>query len=208
MSQEYPLVQCEPDDPNRCQASAGHKGQCGYLAIPGLKMCRIHATASIPAMERKAIYQVKVQQWRTRLEELGKHDGLRTLTEEIGVMRLMLEQRLNTCATTEDLLREGHALMGITQTIERLVVSSHKLEKSLGNLLDKTTAIQFSMEVVAIITRHLTRTISDISALDVIDRTDERITNMFQHDLVDAVTRDIEQAITKLEPRGSDDDKI
>jgi len=145
---------CEPDSPNRCQAIFS-AGQCKYEAQPGYKNCSIHNLLESNAAAAKIIKQYNVAKWSARIGQFAEHEQVKGLREEIGIVRLLLETVLNQCGTDFDLLLYSNKISELVSKIESLVKSCHKLESSMGVLLDKTAALQLSGEIVEIINQHI-----------------------------------------------------
>ena len=191
----------DPADPRRCGASTAN-GQCMNLSVDGGNVCLVHGgNKQIEAQQRKQIYDFRAMKWRNRLQQMLSSDAQRSLFEEVGVMRIMFEEKLTKCITTEDLLREGAFLQQQAQIIERLVTSAHKLEKSVGNTLDKSSAIQFAMEIVAIVQKHLDGHIDQILELPPEGREDAVVNKVLKETMIDAITGEIETALKRTQAK-------
>lgn len=139
----------DPADPRRCQAITPH-GQCSFTAVEGYHYCKLHDTRHND--EKIKLRNYRLSQWKGRVAELGSSSEVKSLRDEIGILRLLLEQRLNACADTTDLMLHSHALSKLVLDIEKLVGSCHKLESSMGQLLDKQAILNFASIVVSKIT--------------------------------------------------------
>ena len=65
---------------------------------------------------------------------------------------MMLEETLNRCNDEHDLMLRSTSISNLVANIERLVLSAHKLEINLGQLLDRNRALQLADELIQIIT--------------------------------------------------------
>jgi hypothetical protein len=148
----------DPSDPNRCQATqTGGKNQCLNLAVPGGRTCLVHGgNMAINRQEKELSNNYRLQRWKGRVQELSTGNDVKSLREEIGILRMILEERLNDCNDSHSLILQSGPLGDLVLKIEKVVVSCHKLEGSMGRLLDKQALIIFAGSVVEIISRHIT----------------------------------------------------
>lgn len=147
------IQKCAPDDPNRCQA-VHSQGQCLNLAAPESKYCLAHGGnkgAQVSKAQQLRNYQLT--RWRSDVERSANSPQIKSLREEIGICRIVLETTLNRCDSETDLMLKSHTISDLVSRIERLVISCHKLEDQMGNLLDKTQILQFSQELIRLITQ-------------------------------------------------------
>lgn len=151
------FVRCEPDDPKRCQAVCrGNTGQCPYTAIENSQYCHMHCgPVQANAEKAKAIRMYRLSQYRDRVNELADHDKVKSLREEIGILRVMLEELVNSCKTSLDLMLNTNKISDLVVKIEKLVSSCHRLEQSTGMLLDKQSALHLASIIVNIISEHV-----------------------------------------------------
>jgi len=152
MSQvEQKLFRCEADDPNRCQG-VGQGGQCPFKAEEGSKFCLRHGGNKAEGSRNKAIVRnYRLTEWRARVFEFADNDQIKSLREEIGILRMTLEAVLNACRSNTDLLIQSNRINMLTDKVERLVVSCHKLEERTGALLDKQAILSLADQLVTII---------------------------------------------------------
>jgi len=142
----------DPADPTRCQSVA--KGeQCMMQAVPGGTFCMLHGgNKQLEAQERLKVRNYRLTKWHATVDRFTDNANIKSLREEIAILRMMLEERLNTCADTSDLLLHSGPIAFMITNIEKLVSSCHKLEGSMGQLLDKAAILQFAGTVITIIT--------------------------------------------------------
>lgn len=150
----------DDEDLDRCTAVAGG-GQCNLRAVPGSKFCPAHGG-------NKAFHAIKKQEMRNyrlskskarfqqRLIQLGNNDNITSLRDEIAILRIMIEERINSCADAQELMMISSPLSDLIMKVEKVVVSCNKLESKLGNLLDRTKAVQFAQIIVQIIGNYIT----------------------------------------------------
>lgn len=174
----------DPADPRRCQASGG-RGQCDKIAMEGSKYCPIHERAS--AVDKRQLKNYRLQTFNTRLSELSTTDHLKSLNEEIGILRLTLESVLNSCKQEVDLIASTDAIGDLVTKIERLVVSCQKLDIQNGQMLTIEQLSTIIDSLIDIISRYvhgddLKRCTAEISGLllndqSLADKMDEQINN-------------------------------
>ncbi len=145
-------VRCELDSPNRCQNVSDAKGQCVYEAVDGGTNCLSHGgNKQLEAQRNKSMRNYRLTQWQAKLQSKSESSGIKGLREEIGILRIIMEERLNMCKDETDLMLHSAQISDLAMKLERLVTSCHKLEGSMGQLLDKAALLQFAALVIEII---------------------------------------------------------
>ena len=104
----------------------------------------------IASQEAKSLRNYQLTCFRAKLERHSTSDNIKSLRDEIGILRMVLETRLNQCENEMDLLLHSGPISDMVLKIDRLN-SCHKLEGLMGQLLDKTAIIQFANVVIDII---------------------------------------------------------
>jgi len=141
----------EPDDPNRCQAACAY-GQCPNKAIPGGTHCMVHGgNKQADKIEKESTDMYRVDIFKARIARHKNHDGVKSLSNEVAILRMLMEEKLRGCTNDTELLLAAAAIGDLVMKIDRVVVSCHKLEKNLGQHLDKGALLQFAGEVVSLI---------------------------------------------------------
>lgn len=143
----------DPADPGRCQGMAGSE-QCMNKSLEHSEYCAAHGgNKGEESHERKAANNYRLQQWkwRNRLDELSESDTIKSLREEIGILRVLMEERLRRIEDPTDLILQSGPISDLVMKIDRVVNSCHKLEGSMGQLLDKSAILQYANEVISII---------------------------------------------------------
>ncbi|KKM77471.1 hypothetical protein LCGC14_1369760 [marine sediment metagenome] len=158
------FIRVKKDDPLRCQANT-RSGQCNLKAVPNSKCCIVHGGAMEQKnKERKNLKNYRLAKFQVRAAELGNSNHLTSLTDEVAILRLLIEEMVNSCDDTSELLLRAGPLADLVMKSEKLVSSCHRLDSKLGNLLSKDQVMQFAQLVVEIISNE----ISDEKVLDII----------------------------------------
>lgn len=161
---EKKFERVEADDPSRCQANHA-KGQCSYKAIDGSKYCAMHGgNKAVEARRTQLARQYNLAQWQARTEHFSDHEQVKSLRDEIGITRMLLENMITRCQDAGDLLLFSSKISDLVGKIEKLVVSCNRLEGSMGMLLDKAAALNIAAQMVEIISRY----VDDEKAIDAI----------------------------------------
>jgi hypothetical protein len=145
----------ESDSPLRCQGIS-KMGQCPYKRMSGSEYCPMHGGPSIgnaTAIASKKLYQLT--KWRAQLDAFSEGDAVKSLREEIGILRITMQETLNMCQNANDLLMYSSKIGDLALKIEKLVSSCHRLETSSGMLLDRNAAMEIGTSIVQIISSHI-----------------------------------------------------
>lgn len=180
------------NDAHRCQKYAGMPAHCPYRVedddlADGQIYCPIHLaeikvrTKAVSYSKRLDMYRLK--EWQTRLNEMKDSTEFKSLRDEIGILRITLEQVVNLCNSPSDVLMHAARLADLGDRIHRMVVACNKLEKQNGLLLDKSAAIAMGGRIVEIIANHVT---------------DPKV--------VEAIASDIIRVIQEAEPTDGEED--
>lgn len=147
----------DPADPHRCQAMAGAQGQCMNMAVQAEdgdygEFCMAHGgNRYINKKNDDAIRNYRLDKFKSRLNRHASSDGLKSLRDEIAILRMIMEERLNSCRDATDLVLNSGAISDLVIKIDKVVSSCHKLEGSMGQLLDKSAILQFASEIIDIV---------------------------------------------------------
>lgn len=173
------FIRVEADAPDRCQAVTA-QGQCYYQAIQGSNYCPRHGGNR--AVEMAAIHEsrrYKLAILRAEYKHFTDDDKIKGLQDEIGLLRLVLQEHLNTVAEPGDLLLISHTVSDLIRQISDVVQKCHKLDQSLNGLLDRKKIITFAEEVIAIVASEISKVSTangSVSTDDVIDAVADKIT--------------------------------
>ena len=144
------FIRVEPDDPTCCQGLNKH-GPCNLQAVPGQKFCKLHFGIGNKVAEQKAMRNYQLNKYQHRVNEFADNDQLKNLHEEIGILRMVLEQTINKCQSDTELLLYSTKISDLVVKIEKLVASCHKLELATGQLVNKTNIMLLGDVMIQII---------------------------------------------------------
>ena len=150
------IIKVAEDDPNRCQSTATQYGQCMNKAVTDSKFCICHGgAAAINRRNKAAMHNYVLTKWQAKLDQHRDAPNIKSLRDEIAILRMLLQERLEKCTTELDLILQSGPISDLVMKVDKLVNSCHKLEGSLGQLLDKQAILQFASQVINVITENL-----------------------------------------------------
>jgi hypothetical protein len=137
----------------RCEFTSP-TGQCSEESLEGEKYCSLH-THIDPDKHQKRLYNLLKYKYRTRYEQIGEHEALRSLRDEVAIAKMMLEETFNAIQNDSELLASRADIAQQLATVEKLVASMIKMETSLGTLLAKPTLLKIASDIVQILLKKL-----------------------------------------------------
>lgn len=153
------LIAVPEDDPRRCQAVDSTYGQCRFQAVTNATTCPRHGgERQAIKVEKEKIRNYQLRMYRERVAQFSENPEVKSLREEIGITRLMIETLLNKCQDDTDLLMYSNKIEQLLQTARKLVESCHRIEERSGQLLDKNMVIVTCDSLVKVIANHITDT--------------------------------------------------
>lgn len=165
----------EDDDPNRCQ-NVGSRGQCYNLAVEGGKFCLVHGgNKTIQAQKAKELRNYRLTRNKVRLIELGNSSGIKSLRDEIAILRMLLEEKFNAITNTNEMILESGAISDLVLKIEKIVTSCQRLEEKTGTMLDKAQVMAVADQLIDIVTKHVPDT-------NIVEAMSLEIANIFDSD--------------------------
>lgn len=145
-----------PNDPERCNKWQGNH-ECIHKRIPGSLYCALHGGASIiPGNIERSKRKYLGAQWQAQIGEFASDPEIKSLRQEIGITRLLLDKLLQRCQTDSDLLLRSSTMLEMIRTVERLVVSCHGIDAKIGVTLDKNQLVDFGSTVIEIVASMIT----------------------------------------------------
>lgn len=152
---ESKFQRCEEDDPHRCQANVAN-GQCPYKAMVNMSYCPMHNAAGNAIAAKKNVRNYNLGKWQARVNDFADNDKVKSLREEIGIMRMMLETIMDKCTDATELLIQSTRIGDMVIKIEKLVASCQRLEEKTDVLIDKQKAMMIADLVISVVTMHIT----------------------------------------------------
>lgn len=127
------------DDPAlRCEFELTNGKQCGNKRVEGVTRCPLHgANMQLASQEHESKRVYRLAKFKARVGQLADHKKLKSLHEEIAILRMMLEERWNRIEDGHELVIQSGPIAELVMKIEKVVSSCNRLEGQLGNLLDK-----------------------------------------------------------------------
>ncbi len=152
---ENPYQRVEDDDPRRCQAVIS-VGQCTLISQPEKQYCILHCGPShTKAAKEKDLKNYRLSKWQARCGEKANSNHLKSISDEIGILRMILEERINVCKDEYDLIAAAPIISDLVVKINILIQSLHKMETALGQMLHQNQVAQIIDSVVDIINKHV-----------------------------------------------------
>lgn len=157
MKGDYEFKRCtEPDDPERCGGSAGQMGQCMMKRVPNSRFCPSHGgNKALLAAKEKSLFTYRSEKWQTRIGEVAGSENIKDVRQEAGVIRLLIEERLNQCQDANMLMIHAGPIGDLTTRLSKLVEQIGRYDKECGNTLDKAQIIAFAQKFVAIAAKYI-----------------------------------------------------
>lgn len=155
---EQRLFRCsDPSDPNRCKAVHASM-PCPYLSIEGAEYCPRHAAAFNRREKKSELQNYYLTKFKARVEAKISSPRLKSLTEEVGILRLVLEEVLEGCANDFDLVLYSSKINEIITCIKSTLEASTKLEEKANLTLDKGQVTIIASRIIEIISARLDET--------------------------------------------------
>lgn len=145
----------DDDSPDRCQHT-NSKGQCKIKKVEGSDFCVNHGGGRMTRTERKkTVSNYDITRYQAELQRHASSPALKTLTDEVAILRMSLERILNSIEDDHDYITHIPHISDMVLKIERLVASCYKLEQQQGQHLDKSQIITFAMQIIQLIGQHV-----------------------------------------------------
>lgn len=161
MSNDSPVQKVPyPEHPGRCQA-VNTKGQCCNLGVllkdnTHTANCIVHGgNKQRDSVKAESLRNYRLTRFHAELQRHAESPHLKSLRDEIAILRMVLEERLNSCNDATDLILQSGPISELVSKIERVVNTCHKLDSSMGQLLDKQAILNFASVVIGIISKAL-----------------------------------------------------
>lgn len=144
------------NDPSVCQGNTGN-GPCHYKAVPNSKFCELHGgSAAIKANQREELRNYQLNGLLAeRAARLGNSTQIKSLADEIGLMRALLESIFNQLETPEHALLYSDKIEKLAKNIGDLVERWQKLQEKNKELLDREAVMRIFDKILEKVVVHL-----------------------------------------------------
>lgn len=145
-----------PEHPDRCQAIAGGSHQCFYKKIPGSDYCGMHGgNVAIEKQKLAAQRMYNLAQWQVSVGKFASHSNIKSLREEIGILRILIEKKILSCKDDNDLMLRSSSLSELVMKVGKLVESCDRIDTRLGQTLDREQLLQLGGKIVELVSEFL-----------------------------------------------------
>jgi len=136
----------------QCSVYLPTGAQCHNESVEGGTTCQAHGGCmQLAHANNLELRNFRLTKFRADIGRLANSDNIKSLRDEIGILRMILESLINRCGDVTELLINGAQIGDLVGKIEKLVASCHKIEGSTGELLDKQILIRFTDSVISVI---------------------------------------------------------
>ena len=175
MDKEHLTVMKATGPQDQCQTVTS-TGQCpNRIVAEGCNHCYSHGGSTfLKKQGQQALNNYRLNKFNARLREMRTNSSIKDLRDEIGILRLILEEKFNSFTNTSELILQSGSIGELIMKIEKLVTSCHKLDEKMGMVIDKSTVINIAEQLIASVSKNVT----DSNALEKIADDFERIMKM------------------------------
>lgn len=144
------------DDPSRCQGGRGRTGQCHMQVVPGSKYCNSHGgNKQLIANQEANKFEYRAGVFSQRIREAAGAENIKDMRQEAGVLKMIIEERLSSCANSSDLMIQAGPIGDLTVKLEKLIKRITEYDITCGNTMDKQQLIQFAEQFVRIASKYV-----------------------------------------------------
>lgn len=131
--------------------------QCPQQAVDGGTKCLHHGgNTQLEQMKKTELRNYRLSIFKEQVRDKIVSSELRSLTEEIGILRLTLESRLNLCKDELDLVAQSSSVAMLISNINSLVTAANKNDMIAKNYISREQLALFATKVVDIIAKNVT----------------------------------------------------
>ena len=139
----------EEGDPENCE----HPG-CRLKKLEGARHCAAHGgNMANNSHKAKQLVNYRLGKWKfeKQLAEKSGSSNIKSLTEEIAILRQLIQEQLLSCDNEVDLILKSGPISDLITKVNTLVVNCNNIDKTLGNLIDREKVVAFAQTILAII---------------------------------------------------------
>lgn len=130
------------------------EGQCDFEAVPDSTFCSRHG-GQLQQKKKKQFHGYMLDRWMQRSSDFNDTGHVKSLRAEIGILKMLLEQTLAKCDTTDELFLQYNIITDLVTKIQGIVRDATKLEASLGLVMDQEQAARFVDQILTIIEQYI-----------------------------------------------------
>jgi hypothetical protein len=144
------------DDPERCNAIAGSH-QCYYKQVPGSNFCDMHGgNTARQQLDQASLKMYRLALWQAEVGQFSGHANLKSLREEIGILRMLMQTKLNQCKDAQDLMLRSSSLSELAMKITKVVEACDRIDARVGKLIDRDQILQLGEEIIKLVSTVIT----------------------------------------------------
>jgi hypothetical protein len=151
------LKRVQNGHPRQCQAIRPGMGtQCNFEAVEGGLTCIMHGGVHRLESNRvKSLNTYRLGKYQKRMQEFADSPRLRSIDEEIGILRMVLEEIFNQCSSDVDLLLYSQKISELIRDITKCVQVADRLATKEGMLIGRAEALTIATRVINVISAHI-----------------------------------------------------
>jgi len=121
-------------------------------AVEGGTRCKCHGGGSqLQVAKKKQLTAYAKNRWNAEIRNNAEDSEIKSLRQELGIARIMLNQLTNRCKDSHDLLMMSGPIDNMLKTINLIQKTSHSIEKDLAGTVGPEQLNQFAEEMFNII---------------------------------------------------------
>ncbi len=129
-------------------------GQCRHKAEEDSSFCAMHGGKKAKeSIDKQEMRNYRLTKFKARAAQLSNNANLASLRDEVAILRIMIEEKVNACDDSQQLLLVSGPLSDLIMKCGALVEKCNRLENRLGNFLDRNKITQFAAICVDIISQ-------------------------------------------------------
>lgn len=155
------LERVPEDSPLRCQAVHAHM-QCPFKIIgeydpvthayTGPRYCSRHAGhGQNERMQREGVRLYLLTKYQGVVDQMNDSPKAKSIREEVGILRMILQTQLNKCQDDLDLLMRASSITELVNAITRTIKACTEIEQVIGFTIDKDQAFLLMQDILSII---------------------------------------------------------
>lgn len=139
----------------RCKATTS-RGACQHLAVGDTKRCSHHgANKVIQKNKRESLMNYNLTKFKIEVDEKTNSTDIKSLKEEVGILRQMFQTIWNTCEDQNALIINNAVLSDLIVKIQKCVAEMTKLDVLNSRMVDKDELAKFGAYVINIVSEHV-----------------------------------------------------